>query len=88
MKEYKQIIEGYYENKEVKGIDILNNKPLTKDFFKTRPDMKQRVEKAINTKMYLPLKSGALIFNPNFSNLSDLQPFKYSTCIAFLQIRQ
>ena len=29
MKEYKQIIEGYYENKEVKGIDILNNKPLT-----------------------------------------------------------
>ena len=53
MKEYKQIIEGYYENKEVKGIDILNNKPLTKDFFKTRPDMKQRVEKAINTKTYL-----------------------------------
>ena len=53
MKEYLQIIEGYYENKEVKGIDILNNKPLTKDFFKTRPDMKQRVEKAINTKTYL-----------------------------------
>ena len=53
MKEYKQIIEGYYENKEVKGVDILNNKPLTKDFFKTRPDMKQRVEKAINTKTYL-----------------------------------
>tara|TARA_B100001094_G_scaffold295769_1_gene317373 strand:+ start:687 stop:1829 length:1143 start_codon:yes stop_codon:yes gene_type:complete len=53
MKEYKQIIEGYYENKEVKGIDILNNKPLTKDYFKTRPDMKQRVEKAINTKTYL-----------------------------------
>ena len=53
MKEYLQIIEGYYENKEVKGIDILNNKPLTKDFFKTRPDMKQRVEKAIYTKTYL-----------------------------------
>ena len=51
--QYKQIIEGYYENKEVKGIDILNNKPLTKDYFKTRPDMKQRVEKAINTKTYL-----------------------------------
>ena len=51
---YKQIIECYYDNKgEVKAIDIINNKPLTKDYFKTRPDMKQRVEKAINTKTYL-----------------------------------
>ena len=52
-KEYKQIIEGYYDKNDVKGIDILNNKPLTKDFFKSRPDVKQRVEKAINTKTYL-----------------------------------
>ena len=53
MIEYKQIIDGYYEGSEVKGIDMLNSKPLTKDYFKSRPDMKQRVEKAINTQTYL-----------------------------------
>ena len=53
MTEYKQIIDGYYEGSEVKGIDMLNLKPLTKDYFKSRPDMKQRVEKAINTQTYL-----------------------------------
>ena len=54
MKEYKQIIKGHYDyNGAVKVIDILNDKPLTKDYFKSRPDMKQRVEKAINTKTYL-----------------------------------
>jgi len=47
--QYEQIIDGYYEGGEVKGIDMLNYIPLTKDFFKSRPDMKQRVEKAINT---------------------------------------
>ena len=47
--QYEQIIDGYYEGGEVKGIDMLNFKPLTKDYFKSRPDMKQRVEKAINT---------------------------------------
>jgi len=51
--QYEQIIDGYYEDGEVKGIDMLNYIPLTKDFFKTRPDMKQRVEKAINTKTCL-----------------------------------
>ena len=51
--QYEQIIDGYYEGGEVKGIDILNDKPLTKDYFKSRPDMKQRVEKAINTQTYL-----------------------------------
>lgn len=51
--QYEQIIDGYYEGGEVKGIDMLNFKPLTKDFFKSRPDMKQRVEKAINTQTYL-----------------------------------
>ena len=54
MKEYKQIIKGHYDDKGVvKAIDILNNKPLTADFMKTRPDIKQRVEKAINSKTYL-----------------------------------
>lgn len=51
--QYEQIIDGYYEGGEVKAIDMLNLKPLTKDYFKSRPDMKQRVEKAINTQTYL-----------------------------------
>ena len=54
MKEYTQVIKGHYDdNGAVKAIDILNDKPLTADFKKTRPDIKQRVEKAINTKTYL-----------------------------------
>jgi len=52
--EYKQIIKGYYDdNGDVRGIDIMNDVPLTKEFFKSRPDMKQRVEKAVNTQTYL-----------------------------------
>jgi hypothetical protein len=52
--EYTQIIKGHYDdNGTVKAIDILNDKPLTTDYMKTRPDIKQRVEKAINTKTYL-----------------------------------
>ena len=51
MKEYKQIIEGYYdERKQVKAIDLLSNKPIVLD---KRPDMKQRVERAINFQQYL-----------------------------------
>ena len=54
MKEYVQIIKGHYDdNGVVKAIDILNDKPLTADYMKTRPDIKQRVEKAINTQTYL-----------------------------------
>ena len=54
MKEYVQIIKGHYDdNGAIKAIDILNDKPLTADYMKTRPDIKQRVEKAINTKTYL-----------------------------------
>ena len=54
MKEYQQIIKGHYDdNGAIKAIDILNDKPLTADYMKTRPDVKQRVEKAINTKTYL-----------------------------------
>ena len=38
--EYKQIIKGYYDdNGDVRGIDIMNDVPLTKEFFKSRPDM-------------------------------------------------
>ena len=54
MKEYTQVIKGHYDDKgAVRAIDILNDKPLTADFMKTRPDIKQRVEKAINSKTYL-----------------------------------
>ena len=54
MKEYVNIIKGHYDdNGAVKAIDILNDKPLTADYMKTRPDIKQRVEKAINTNTYL-----------------------------------
>ena len=54
MKEFVNIIKGHYDdNGAVKAIDILNDKPLTADYMKTRPDIKQRVEKAINTKTYL-----------------------------------
>ena len=54
MKEYTQVIKGHYDdNGTVRAIDILNDKPLTADCMKTRPDIKQRVEKAINTKTYL-----------------------------------
>ena len=54
MREYKQIFNGKYDDKgTVQAIDILNDKPLTKDYFKTRPDMKHRIEKAINTGTYL-----------------------------------
>ena len=48
---YKEIIEGYYdERKQVKAIDLLSNKPIVLD---KRPDMKQRVERAINFQQYL-----------------------------------
>lgn len=54
MKEYTQIIKGHYDkNGKIKAIDILNDKPLTTEYLKTRPDIKQRVEKAINTQTYL-----------------------------------
>ena len=48
---YKEIIEGYYdERKQVKAIDLISNKPIVLD---KRPDMKQRVERAINFQQYL-----------------------------------
>jgi len=44
--EYKQILKGYYDNeKKVKAIDILTNQPF---HIGNRPDLKQRVERAIN----------------------------------------
>lgn len=54
MEKYTQIIKGYYDEKgTIKAIDILNDKLLTSEYLKTRPDIKQRVEKAINDKTYL-----------------------------------
>ena len=54
MKEFVNIIKGHYDdNGVVKAIDVYNQRPLTADYMKTRPDIKQRVEKAINTNTYL-----------------------------------
>ncbi len=36
----------------IKAMDILNNIPLTVEYFKTRPDVQQRIEKSINTNSY------------------------------------
>jgi len=53
-REYTQIIEGKYDNKgAIKAMDILNNIPLTVEYFKTRPDVQQRIEKSINSNEYL-----------------------------------
>ena len=53
-REYTQIIEGKYDNKgTIKAMDILNNIPLTVEYFKTRPDVQQRIEKSINSDEYL-----------------------------------
>ena len=44
--EYKQVLKGYYDTeKKVKAIDVLTQEPY---FIEDRPDMKQRVERAIN----------------------------------------
>ena len=54
VREYTQIIEGKYDNKgTIKAMDILNNIPLTVEYFKTRPDVQQRIEKSINSDEYL-----------------------------------
>jgi len=46
--EYKQVLQGYYDTeKKVKAIDVLTQEPY---FIEDRPDMKQRVERAINFK--------------------------------------
>jgi len=44
--EYKQVLRGYYDTeKKVKAIDLLTNTPY---YIEDRPDMKQRIERAIN----------------------------------------
>ena len=44
--EYKQVLKGYYDTeKKVKAVDVLTQEPY---FIEDRPDMKQRVERAIN----------------------------------------
>lgn len=45
-KDYKQVLQGYYDTeKKVKAVDLLTNQPY---FIDDRPDMKQRIERAIN----------------------------------------
>jgi MoxR-like ATPase len=49
--EYKQVLRGYYDTEnKVKAIDILSDQPY---FIEDRPDMKQRIERAINFKQLL-----------------------------------
>ena len=50
VREYTQVIKGKYDTKgSIKAMDILNNIPLTVEYFKTRPDVQQRIEKSINS---------------------------------------
>ena len=54
VREYTQIIKGKYDTKgSIKAMDIMNNIPLTVEYFKTRPDVQQRIEKSINSNEYL-----------------------------------
>jgi len=49
--EYKQVLRGYYDTeKRVKAIDLLTDQPY---YIEDRPDMKQRIERAINFKQLL-----------------------------------
>ena len=44
--EYKQVLKGYYDSEQrVKAVDMLTNQPF---HIGNRPDLKQRVERAIN----------------------------------------
>ena len=50
---YKNVLKGYYDtDKKVKAIDMLSDQPY---YIEDRPDMKQRVERAINFKQYLAI---------------------------------
>ena len=49
--DYKNVLRGYYDTeKKVKAIDLLTDQPY---FIEDRPDMKQRIERAINFKQLL-----------------------------------
>ena len=51
--EYKQVLRGYYDtDKKVKAIDLLTDQPY---YIEDRPDMKQRIERAINFKQLLAI---------------------------------
>jgi MoxR-like ATPase len=48
---YKNVLKGYYDTEnKVKAIDLITNRPY---FIEDRPDMKQRVERAINFGQYV-----------------------------------
>ena len=50
---YKNILRGYYDTEnKVKAIDVLSDQPY---YIEDRPDMKQRVERAINFNQYLAI---------------------------------
>jgi len=50
---YKNILRGYYDTEnKVKAIDVMSDQPY---YIEDRPDMKQRIERAINFKQYLAI---------------------------------
>jgi nitric oxide reductase NorQ protein len=50
---YKNVLRGYYDTEnKVKAIDVMSDQPY---YIEDRPDMKQRVERAINFKQYLAI---------------------------------
>ena len=78
--EYKQILQGYYDTeKKVKAIDLLTQSPC---FIEDRPDMKQRVERAINFNQLVGVyQRGArngfkYIERDEFNSNYDVKPIK------------
>ena len=70
MKSYNHILEGYYDSTgKVKAVDIKTNTPY---FIEDRPDMKQRVEKAITSKRYLGIYQRGSRNGFNYINMEDI----------------
>jgi len=90
--EYKQVLRGYYDtDKKVKAIDLLSNQPY---YIEDRPDMKQRIERAINFKQLLAVyqrgtRNGfKYIEQKDYNNTADyhdnkhgIKPVKQTTMI-------
>jgi len=82
--EYKQVLRGYYDTeKRVKAIDILSDQPY---FIEDRPDMKQRIERAINFKQLLAVyqrgtRNGFKYIERNEFNEPETQSTKQTNMI-------
>ena len=66
----KHLLEGYYDNEgKVKAIDLLSGQPY---YIEDRPDLKQRVERAINFKQYLSIYQRGKRNGFEFINKNDI----------------